>query len=406
MTHDPTSLHISPRTDAWLLVVDDNEDNRYLLVQRLQREGYRNILQAEDGAEAMDILAAREIDLVLLDVLMPEMDGHQVLEKIHSDSQLRNIPVIMVSAVDEIDTVARCIETGAEDYLQKPFNPVLLRARIQASLDKKQLRDETIKQLQVIRSVFGKYVPESVVDSIISGHGNIEPMQSMATILYTDIEDFTRISESMPPEQVVDMLNAYFEAVIEVITRHGGIVNQLQGDAMLVTYNVPVADPQHADRAIQTAIEIQRVVNHQKFAGVTLGTRIGINSGNVFAGNVGTGERMNYTVHGDAVNLAARLERLNKDHGSRVLVSGNCVKLLATQHPIESMGQVSIRGRSEPVEIFRLTVRNGFDGIKVNFQIDADASEDDIKALVAQSQKRSAVFDIVTNPTNVTVSVN
>jgi len=352
MKHEPTN---SARSDAWLLVVDDNEDNRYLLVQRLQREGYRNIVQAVDGAEAMQILAAKDIDLVLLDVLMPEMDGHQVLEQIHGDPQLRNIPVIMVSAIDEIDTVARCIEAGAEDYLQKPFNPVLLRARIQASLDKKRLRDETIKQLQVIRSVFGKYVPESVVDSIISGEGNLEPMQSMATILYTDIEDFTLISESMPPEQVVEMLNAYFEAVIEIITRHGGIVNQLQGDAMLVTYNVPVVDPQHADKAIQTAIEIQRLVNREKFAGATLGTRIGINSGNVFAGNVGTGERMNYTVHGDAVNLAARLERLNKDYGSRVLISGQCAALLSMQQPIESMGTVSIRGRSEPVEIFCLT---------------------------------------------------
>ena len=342
------------RTDAWLLVVDDNEDNRYLLVQRLRREGYANILQAQNGTEAMSILAQQRVDLVLLDVLMPEMDGHQVLERIRDDIGLRNIPVIMVSAVDEIDTVVRCIEAGAEDYLQKPFNPILLRARIQASLDKKLLRDETIKQLEVIRSVFGKYVPESVVDSIISGQGNIEPMQTMATILYTDIEDFTRISESMPPERVVEMLNTYFEAVIEVIGRHGGTVNQLQGDAMLVTYNVPVADARHADQAVLTAIEIQRLVSREKFAGVRLGTRIGINSGNVFAGSVGTSERKNYTVHGDAVNLAARLERLNKEHGTRVLVSGQCAALLSEQHPLESIGCVTIRGRSEPVEAFHL----------------------------------------------------
>jgi class 3 adenylate cyclase len=352
MEYDPTTV---THSDACLLVVDDNEDNRYVLIQRLQREGYLTILQAADGAEAMEFLKTHEIDLVLLDVLMPEMDGHQVLEQIQGNPQLRNIPVIMVSAVDEIETVVRCIEAGAEDYLQKPFNPVLLRARIQASLDKKRLRDETIKQLQVIRGVFGKYVPESIVDAIISGQGNIEPMQSMATILYTDIEDFTRISESMPPEQIVDMLNAYFESVIAIITRHGGIVNQLQGDAMLVTYNLPVPDPRHADKALQTAIEVQRLVNREKFAGVTLTTRIGINSGNVFAGNVGTGERMNYTVHGDAVNLAARLERLNKEYGSRVLISGQCAALLSTQQPIEAMGMVTIRGRSEAVEIFRLS---------------------------------------------------
>jgi len=351
MKHDPIATE---RTDATLLVVDDNEDNRYILLQRLQREGYHHILQAADGVEAMDLLADAEIDLVLLDVLMPEMDGYQVLERIRRDPGLRNIPVIMISAINEIETVVRCIEAGAEDYLQKPFNTVLLRARIQASLEKKRLSDETIKQLQVIRSVFGKYLPESIADAIISGDGNIKPMQSMATILYTDIAGFTGIAESMRPDHVVDMLNAYFESVIEVITGYGGIVNQLQGDAMLVTFNVPVVDPQHADKAIQTAIAIQQTVTTMKFAGVTLETRIGINSGNVFAGNVGTAERMNYTVHGDAVNLAARLERLNKDYASRVLISGHSVALLSGKYPLEPMGGVSIRGKSAPVEIYRL----------------------------------------------------
>lgn len=346
---------ISPeRTEAQLLVVDDNEDNRYILTQRLQREGYHKILQAADGIEAMELLTTQSIDLVLLDVLMPEMDGYQVLERIRADSELRNIPVIMISAIDEIETVVRCIEAGAEDYLQKPFNTVLLRARVQASLEKKWLSDETRKQLQIIRSVFGKYVPESIVDSIISGNGNVEPMQSMATIVYTDIADFTRICESMRPDHVVDMLNAYFESVIAVITSHGGIVNQLQGDAMLVTFNLPIADPQHADKAMQTAIEIQHTVQRNQFAGITLDTRIGINSGNVFAGNVGTSERMNYTVHGDAVNLAARLERLNKDYDSRVLISGHSVALLHHDYPIRSMGSVAIRGKAEAVEIYRL----------------------------------------------------
>jgi adenylate cyclase len=131
MHHDPI---IPERTDARLLVVDDNEDNRYILTQRLQREGYQYILQAADGVEAMELLTTQSIDLVLLDVLMPEMDGYQVLERISADAELRNIPVIMISAIDEIETVVRCIEAGAEDYLQKPFNTVLLRARVRASL--------------------------------------------------------------------------------------------------------------------------------------------------------------------------------------------------------------------------------------------------------------------------------
>lgn len=344
-----------PATKApLLLVADDNEDNRYTLKQRLIREGYDNIIEAANGSEALILLRSHDIDLVLLDVLMPEMDGYQVLEQMRCDSRLRNIPVIMNSAVNEIDSVARCIEAGADDYLAKPYNVVLLRARIRASLEKKRLRDETLQQLGIIRRVFGKYVPEAVAEAIVSGQGELEPKHAEATILYTDIEDFTRISESMQPEHVVDMLNEYFEAVIEPITRYGGVVNQFQGDAMLVTFNVPLADPKHADKAVQAATEIQQILTTRKFAGINLSTRMGINSGKIFAGNVGSGDRNNYTVHGNAVNLAARLERLNKEYGSRVLISHDTVQLLSSSYPLEAIGQVAIRGNSAPTEIYRL----------------------------------------------------
>jgi class 3 adenylate cyclase len=341
-------------TDSVFLVADDNEDNRYTLKQRLLREGYSNILEARDGNETMETLETQAIDLVLLDVLMPGMNGYQVLEQMRNNPRLRNIPVIMNSAVDELDSVARCIEAGADDYLPKPYNVVLLHARIRASLEKKRLRDETLKQLGVIRRVFGKYVPESVAEAIVSGQGELEPRHTVATILYTDIEDFTRISESMQPEQVLQMLNEYFEALIEPVNRCGGVVNQFQGDAMLITFNVPLPDEKHADRAVQVASEIQQILANRKFAGVRLTTRIGINTGKIIAGNVGSGERMNYTVHGHAVNLAARLERLNKEYDSKVLISEATVQLLAENHPLEPIGEVSIRGKSSTSKIYRL----------------------------------------------------
>lgn len=340
--------------DSVFLIADDNEDNRYTLKQRLLREGYCNIVEAKDGNEAMEVLKTQAIDLVLLDVLMPGVNGYEVLEQMRNNSRLRNIPVIMNSAVDELESVVRCIEAGADDYLPKPYNVVLLRARIRASLEKKHLRDETMKQLGIIRRVFGKYVPESVAEAIVSGQGKLEPRYTLATILYTDIENFTRISESMEPEHVLQMLNEYFEALVEPVNRNGGVVNQFQGDAMLVTFNVPLPDEKHADRAVQAASEIQKILANRKFAGVSLVTRIGINSGDVIAGNVGSGERMNYTVHGDAVNLAARLERLNKEYDSKVLVSDATVKLLNENHPIEPIGQVSIRGKSSMSKVYRL----------------------------------------------------
>jgi sigma-B regulation protein RsbU (phosphoserine phosphatase) len=138
------------RDDAALLVVDDNDDNRYTLTQRLKRIGYSNLTTAVNGREALDRLAAQPFDLVLLDIMMPEMNGYEVLERLKADARLRHVPVIMISAVDELESVVRCVELGAEDYLPKPFNPTLLRARIGASLEKKRLRDEIVRHLDRI----------------------------------------------------------------------------------------------------------------------------------------------------------------------------------------------------------------------------------------------------------------
>ena len=337
-----------------ILVVDDNEDNRYTLTRRLQREGYNDVVCANNGLEALEQLSHRDFDLVLLDIMMPEMDGYTVLERLREEGRLADLPVIVISALDDFDSVVRCIELGAEDYLPKPFNTILLRARIGAVLEKKQLRDEAARQLAVIREVFGKYVPRSVAAQIVAGHGVLEPTQAIATILYSDIEAFTSVVESISPEQVVQMLNEYFTALIEPIERYGGVVNQFQGDAMLVTFNVPVSDPEHADHAVCAAIAMQKVAAARRFAGIRLKTRIGIATGHVVAGNVGSGERINYTVHGDAVNVAARLEQLNKEHGTCVLISATTVELLRGDYAMGSIGTVPVRGKSAEVELFTL----------------------------------------------------
>jgi class 3 adenylate cyclase len=340
--------------DYNILVVDDNENNRYTLTRRLNREGYHQVACAENGLQALDRLAEQRFDLILLDIMMPEMDGYALLEKLREDGRLATLPVIVISALDDFDTVVRCIEMGAEDYLPKPFNATLLRARIAAVLEKKRLRDELERQLRVIREVFGKYVPASVAAQIVADQGELKPTHATATILYSDIEAFTSVAEHMPPEQVVQMLNEYFPAVIEPIERYGGVVNQFQGDAMLVTFNIPVPDPQHADNAVRAALGMQQAVAGKRFAGMPLSTRIGIATGRVIAGNVGSGDRINYTVHGDAVNLAARLEQLNKEHATRVLVSGATVSLLEGEYNVRPIQEVAVRGKSLPVEIYEL----------------------------------------------------
>jgi CheY-like chemotaxis protein len=139
--------------DWALLVVDDNEDNRYTLVQRLKRLGYPDVTTAVDGRDALDKLGQRAFDLVLLDVMMPQLNGYEVLERLRADDGLRHVPVIMISALDQIESVVRCIELGAEDYLHKPFDPVLLRARVGASLEKKRLRDQEMQYLEAVRQI-------------------------------------------------------------------------------------------------------------------------------------------------------------------------------------------------------------------------------------------------------------
>ncbi len=342
--------------DPAILVADDDEDNRYTLTRRLKREGYTNLIIAENGSQALEVIQRRHVDLLLLDIMMPEVSGYEVLEKLKQDPATRDIPVIMISAISELDSVVRCIELGAEDYLQKPFNAVLLKARIGATLEKKRLRDETARQLDLIRKIFGKYVPHGVAENIVKAEGAVEPIHATATILYSDIEGFTGIAESMEPGRVVQMLNEYFSAVIEPVSRHGGIVNQIQGDAMLITFNVPVEEPLHANKAISVALEIQEQMLQRTFAGISLRTRIGINTGKVVAGNVGSGDRWTYTVHGDAVNVAARLEQLNKDFGTHALISDTTVALLTETFPIESIGKVMIRGKSTPIAIHKLKV--------------------------------------------------
>ena len=340
------------RTLGDVLVVDDNRLNRLKLSRALVRQGH-TVSEAENGRVALDMMRAGSFDLILLDILMPEVDGFQVLRELKSDRVLRDVPVIVISALEEMDSVVKCIGMGAEDHLPKDFDPVLLNARIGACLEKKRLRDEVNEQLKFIREIFGKYVPETVAKQIVASKGMLEPKQLKATILFSDIENFTSTAESMPPKQVVQMLSEYFPAVIEPISRNGGVVNQFQGDAMLVTFNVPIEDPEHAEKAVKSALEIQEVLKGRTFAGIELKTRIGINTGDVIAGNVGAGDRINYTVYGDAVNLAARLEQLNKERGTHILLSESTMDLLRDKTTVEAIGEVAIRGKSNPVRVFK-----------------------------------------------------
>ena len=219
---------------------------------------------------------------------------------------------------------------------------------------------EQVQDREFIKETFGRYVPESVATAILENKGEFKAQHRLATILYTDIQSFTTICESLSPDGVVGLLNEYFSLLFDVIDKRGGVVNQFQGDAMLVTFNIPVTTEDHAAVAVQTAIEIQQVLTDHVFChGDKMVTRIGVNTGNVVAGSVGANDRLNYTVHGDAVNVAARLESLNKEFVSLILISEDTKNLaeatLGSSVVYEAKGELPIRGKTEAIKVFEVT---------------------------------------------------
>jgi class 3 adenylate cyclase len=206
-----------------------------------------------------------------------------------------------------------------------------------------------------VRETLGKFVSESVATAVLRDRGVVRPQVREATILFTDIERFTAISEELHPEQVIAMLNQYFAVAAQPIHEHGGVITQFQGDAILASFNLPVEDTDHAANAVRAALAVQLLLENRRFVdGIALNTRIGINTGLVVGGTVGDGDRLGYTVHGDAVNLAARLEQLNKEYGSRVLVSQRTAELAGDSFEFKKIGEVAIRGHETPVTVYEL----------------------------------------------------
>ena len=209
-----------------------------------------------------------------------------------------------------------------------------------------------------------RFVPDRVAEQVRSADAPVQAGQGEvgeATILFTDIEGFTTLSERLTPERLISLLNEYFAVVSEPIVRHGGVINQFQGDAILATFNMPEALPDHAREAVQAACEMQHALRQHRFGdGLTLRSRIGINTGRVVGGLVGTGDRLGFTVHGDEVNLAARLEQLNKEHGTRILVSRRTADLAGRDRfDFVPIGSTTVRGRQATVEIYSLSVEGG-----------------------------------------------
>jgi adenylate cyclase len=346
---------------ASVLVVDDDRVNRKLLARTLATLGHR-VTTAADGREALDRMLADEPDIVLLDVVMPELDGIGVLERMKGDRALRAVPVIMISALEDFDSVVRCIELGAEDYLQKPFNPVLLRARIRAGLDKRRLQQ--LERARV-RDVFARFLPEPMVDEVLAraeGDLRLGGVRLVSTALFADLRSFTTFAERTPPDEVIAVLNRYFGEMSDAVLDNGGTLIAFLGDGLIAVFGAPVQCDDHADRAVAAAREMvrDRLPRFNDWArdqgyGGRFRMGIGMSSGPLMSGNVGSQRRLEYTAIGDTVNTAARIESLTKELGHPVLLSQSTLDLLTSPTAdLVYVDEVTVRGRSRPTRVWSL----------------------------------------------------
>ncbi len=334
---------------ARLLIVDDNKVNRLLLSRSVEMQGHR-AATAANGRVALDMLHAAPYDLVLLDIEMPEMDGFAVLEELKADARLRDLPVIVTSSMEGLDNVVRCIDLGAEDYLRKPVNAVLLRARIGASLEKKRLRDQ---QKELVR----RFATSAVAQDLQQSGFALGGKRVHASVMFSDIRGFTALVEQQPPEETIELLNAWYALMFEAINGHGGVVNQMIGDGLMAVFGAPLPLGDCAGSAVGAAremIELIEAFNLERAAAGKAAIRIGIGiaTGEVVAGYTGTQDRATYTCIGDTVNLAARLEGHTRVAGQHILIDAATHRTLGDQVPTHPLGAVPLKGKSAAVEVF------------------------------------------------------
>jgi class 3 adenylate cyclase len=334
-----------------LLIVDDNKVNRILLARGLESYGHK-VEAVENGRQALDRLRSDSFDLVLLDIEMPELNGYQVLETCLQDSDLRDIPIIMTSSLDEINSVVKCIELGAEDYLNKPVNPILLRARVNASLEKKRLRDEQ-------RKLFRTFATREVADELLKSGFSLGGKYVNASVMFADIRSYTSYSEKEDPVEIIELLNNYFALMFDAITGHHGTVNQMLGDGIMAIFGAPIHRDNHREEAVRAALEMMSLLEGfnqeqvlQNKTRIQIG--IGIATGRVIAGYTGTQHRATYTCVGDTVNLAARIEAHTKVVQHPILIDQYTHEGLPEEIQCESLGPVVFKGKLQPIQVFAI----------------------------------------------------
>ncbi len=339
-----------------VLVVDDNASTLDLLSRRLRRDGHE-VATCEDGEGALAMLEDSAFDLILLDLLMPGMSGIDVLAELKRRPHTAMLPVIMVSALDEVDSAVRCIESGADDYLTKPINPVLLRARMGASLERKFLRDrdheitqKLVAEQQKSEGLLRNLLPESIVERMRNGETVIADRFAEATVMFADLVGFSHLASKLTPSAVLDLLNGIFSRFDRLAAEYGLEKIKTIGDGYMAAAGLPVPRDDHARASAEMALRMPAEVEAAgRMSGHPLAIRIGLHTGPVAAGIIGQNKFI-YDVWGDTVNIASRMEHYGEP--GRIHISAATRAALGVPYRAEPRPPLDVKGRGMMATFF------------------------------------------------------
>ena len=356
----PAAIEIDPVFAAFsVLVVDDSRTLRKILIRELNSLGFHNILEAADGLEAIEVVRTKPVDLMLLDMEMPELDGLGVLGQLKADDTYKALPIIVISGADQFEKTIKCIEMGAEDYLPKPFDPILLRARIFSSLEKKRLRDLDRKHLEMLNhekqlleieqmkteKLMLNILPRPIAERLKRGEKNISGSYPDVTILFSDLVGFTKMSSKTTATELVKLLNDLFTR-FDVRAEALGLEKiKTIGDAYMAVGGLPIPRPDHAVLCAEMSLGMfEDLKNFNQENNAELNMRVGMNSGPVVAGVIGF-TKFSYDLWGNTVNTASRMESTSQ-HG-RVQVSPSTYEALKDAYDFEDAGLMECKGLGE-----------------------------------------------------------
>lgn len=349
-----------------ILAVDDDALNRDVIERIVARKGHKVTL-ASGGEEALQKIKEESFDLVLLDIMMPDIDGVAVLKAIRQNYSMSALPVIMVSALDDSDKVVELLDLGANDYVTKPIDVPVLQARVKTQLSVvtahnkiNALSEDVRRRNKLLLNLFGRYVTDDVARNLVASPNAslIGSELEEVTLLFVDIREFSEVSERLSPEKVMAMLNNFYDVMIDVVQKFHGTIDKLMGDEMLVTFGVPKTREDDIERALACALSMQLAVVDvnernvaQRLPEISVG--IGVNTGEVMVGNVGSSKHVSYSVVGKEVSLTASIEA--QAEGGEILISESTFMGGGLKVWIDGKRELRPKGFSHGIMAYRLT---------------------------------------------------